>query len=127
MPNGLMFCEVPISPSGQGHSKASKYRLSYSAMARIIGRNHCMMFGFAFTFNRADEDEMERARKALDEAAEFALEEGGVPWKPAVEEQKMTLDRMDPNTAKLLKGIKRFLDPNGIMNPGNWEGDRDRL
>jgi glycolate oxidase len=100
---------------------ASKYRLSYSVMARVIGRSHCMMFGFAFTFNRADPDEMERVRKALDEVADFALEEGGLPWKPTVEEQKGALERMDPNTAGLLRNLRSLLDPNGIMNPGNWE------
>jgi len=80
-----------------------------------------MMFSFAFTFNRADVDEMDRARKALHDAAEYALDKGGVLWKPTVFEQKMMIQRMDPNTLKLMKSIKRLLDPNGIMNPGNWE------
>ena len=100
---------------------AAKYKLSYSAMARVIGRSHCMMFGFAFTFNRADADEMERARKALHEVAEFVLEEGGAYWKPTIEEQKLAMEKMDPNTLQLFKKIKELLDPNGIMNPGNWE------
>jgi len=30
---------------------------------------------------------------------------------------------MDPNTVQLIKKVKRLLDPNGIMNPGNWEID----
>lgn len=100
---------------------AAKYNLSYSATSRIIGRGHCMMFSFAFTFNRADKDEMARARKALDEATLFALELGGVPWKPTIDEQRMIIERMDPNTRALMKKIKELLDPNGIMNPGNWE------
>jgi glycolate oxidase len=98
-----------------------KYKLGYSVMARMIGRSHCMMFGFAFTFNRADEDEMSRVTKALDEAAEFALENGGLMWKPTVEEQQAALARMDPNTLQLFKRLRHLLDPNGIMNPGNWE------
>jgi len=100
---------------------ASKYDLSYSAMARIIGRGHSMMFGFAFTFNRADPDMMERVRKALHEVSEYALSAGGIFWKPTVNEQRMALERMDPNTRNLMKMIKNNLDPNGIMNPGNWE------
>jgi len=100
---------------------AAKYDLGYSGMARIIGRGHCMMYGFAFTFNRADPDMMERTRKALHEVSEFALQIGGVFWKPTVEEQQMALEKMDPNTRALMKMIKQNLDPLGIMNPGNWE------
>jgi len=100
---------------------ASKYSLGYSGMARIIGRSHCMMFGFAFTFNRADEDMMERTRKALKEVSTFAIELGGVFWKPTIDEQRLALEKMDPVTRDLMKMIKRNLDPRYIMNPGNWE------
>ncbi|HDH86617.1 MAG TPA: FAD-binding oxidoreductase [Desulfobacteraceae bacterium] len=100
---------------------SDKYDLAYSGMVRIIGRGHSMMFGFAFTFNRADPDMMERTRKALKEVSDYVLEIGGVFWKPTVNEQRMALERMDPNTRNLMKMIKNNLDPNGIMNPGNWE------
>ncbi len=100
---------------------ASKYDLAYSAMARIIGRGHCMMFGFSFTFNRADPDMMDRVRKALQEVSDYALVVGGVFWKPTIEEQRMAIEKMDPNTWNLMKMIKKNLDPDGIMNPGNWE------
>jgi FAD/FMN-containing dehydrogenase len=100
---------------------ASKYYLGYSAMARIIGRGHSMMFGFAFTFNRADEDMMERTRKALKEVSTFAIQIGGVFWKPTIEEQRLALEKMDPVTRDLMKMIKGNLDPQYIMNPGNWE------
>ncbi|MCD4718111.1 MAG: FAD-binding oxidoreductase [Desulfobacterales bacterium] len=100
---------------------AEKYELGYSGMARIIGRGHCMMFGFAFTFNRADPDMMDRTRKALHEVSEFSLKAGGVFWKATADEQRMALDKMDPNTRALMGMIKKNIDPNGIMNPGNWE------
>ena len=100
---------------------SSKYNLGYSGMARIIGKGHCMMYGFAFTFNRADPDMMDRVRKALHEISDYALDIGGVFWKATVEEQKMALERMDPHTRNLMKMIKQNMDPNGIMNAGNWE------
>jgi glycolate oxidase len=64
---------------------------------------------------------MDRIREALREAAEFSVEQGGMMWKPSIEEQKMIIERMDPNTLKIMMKIKDMLDPNGIMNPGNWE------
>jgi FAD/FMN-containing dehydrogenase len=100
---------------------AARYKLAYSAMARIIGKGHCMMFGFAFTFNRADPDMMERTRKALQEGSDFALELGGVFWKATRDEQRSALDKMDATTRNLMKMIKENLDLKGIMNPGNWE------
>lgn len=100
---------------------AAKYRVVQNCSGRVINQGLCMMFSFAFTFNRANLDEMERARKALHDAAVYALEQGGVLWKPTVFEQRMMIDRMDPNTLQLMKQIKQLLDPNGIMNPGNWE------
>jgi FAD/FMN-containing dehydrogenase len=100
---------------------ATKYNVFYACTSRLIGAGHCMMFSFSFSFNRANADEMARAKKALDECSKFALEEGGVLWKADIYEQKLLMDKMDPNTLVLMKKIKQLLDPNGIMNPGNWE------
>jgi glycolate oxidase len=30
------------------------------------------------------------------------------------------MEKMEPNTVELIRKIKKTLDPNGIMNPGNW-------
>jgi len=98
-----------------------KHKLDYAGLARVIGRGHAMMFGFGFPFNRVDSDLMDRVRKALHELIVFAFNQGGIPWKPNIEEQKMAMERMDPNTLKIMMMIKKNLDPNGIMNPGNWE------
>ena len=100
---------------------AVKHDLKYHATARVIGRGHAMMFAFSFTFNRADADMLERTRKALHEASEYALSVGGLFWKPTLDEQRIALAKMDPQTARLMKMIKENLDPRGIMNPGNWE------
>jgi FAD/FMN-containing dehydrogenase len=100
---------------------AAKYDVLYASSARVISGGHSMMFSISFAFNRMDPAMMERVKRALDEATEFALDMGGIPWKPNFMEQKMTMKRMDPNTLKLLQMVKRNLDPQSIMNPGNWE------
>ena len=100
---------------------AEKYNVLYASSARVISGGHSMMFSISFAFNRADPAMMTRVKSALDEATAFALEMGGIPWKPNYMEQKMTLAKMDPNTRKLLQMVKNNLDPQGIMNPGNWE------
>ncbi len=100
---------------------AEKYDVLYASSGRLISGGHSMMFAISFAFNRADKAMMKRVEEALDETTEFALEMGGVPWKPNYKEQQMTLKKMDPVTLKLLRMVKENLDPLGIMNPGNWE------
>jgi glycolate oxidase len=100
---------------------AQRYNLLYSGAARLISGGHSMMFAISFAFNRDDKGMMGRVKQALDEATQFALEQGGIPWKPNFLEQRMILERMDPNTRDIFKTIKETLDPKHIMNPGNWE------
>jgi glycolate oxidase len=49
------------------------------------------------------------------------LELGGIPWKAEEPAQQLILKKMDPQTYELMNKIREVLDPNGIMNPGNWE------
>ncbi len=100
---------------------AEKYDVLYASSARLISGGHCMMYSISFAFNRNDPAMMTRVKHALDEATAFALEMGGIPWKPNYMEQKMTMEKMDPVALKLLQMVKKNLDPLGIMNPGNWE------
>jgi len=100
---------------------ARKYNMPYSYGCQLLSNGHSVMFGPVYAFNRADEEDMEIARKALDDSNRLGVELGGIIWKPEVPAQKIMLERMDPNTRELMKRIKKTLDPNGIMNPGNWE------
>lgn len=94
---------------------------TYSMGARVIGQGHAMMFFYAYPFNRADRKDVERAQRALEESNKVALDLGGVPWKAEEPAQKQILERMDSNTVDFMNRLKKVLDPNGIMNPGNWE------
>ena len=89
--------------------------------ARVIGKGHSIMFFASYSFNRADPADMANARKALHETNKMVLDLEGIPWKAELGGQKMMLEKMDPNYKKIFKEIRKLLDPNGIMNPGNWE------
>ncbi len=105
----------------KGLSIAQELGVTWSMGARIIGAGHAMMFFWAYAFNRADQDDVARAQKALEATNEAALDLGGIPWKAEAPAQDMILSRMDPGAKGLIKRVKEMLDPAHIMNPGNWE------
>ncbi len=115
---------MPLELFGQAYRKGleivEKIGVTYAFSVRIIGK-HCMMFAYAYPFNRADDGDVEKARKALHETNRAVLEMGGIPWKAEKPAQDLILEKMDPETKRLMKRIMELLDPNGIMNPGNWE------
>jgi len=100
---------------------AHKYDLLYQLGIQLLPGGHSVMLAYSYPFNRAVEEEAERARGALDDTNRLTLDLGGVVWKPELPAQKLILERMDANTRQLMDRIKKTLDPNGIMNPGNWE------
>ncbi len=100
---------------------AHKYDLMYQLGIQLLPNGHSVMLAYSYPFNRAYEDEAERARGALDDTNRLTLELGGVVWKPELSAQKLILEKMDANTCQLIDRIKKMLDPNDIMNPGNWE------
>jgi len=124
---GFVYCGaiIPVEKFPDALRKlveiAEKNDTTYAHSGRVIGRGHCMMFAFAFPFNRNDSESIKKAKKALRESYAATLEIGGVPWKPGVEEQDMILEKMDRGTVELMGRIRGLLDPNGIMNPRNWE------
>ena len=108
----------------RGREISERHNIPYTVLGRCIGAAHAMMFSWTYAFNRADPETVKQAREALHETDDLALELGGTIWKPGLYGQKLVMDRLDPNTLNLMKKVKQLLDPNGIMNPGNWEVSR---
>jgi glycolate oxidase len=100
---------------------AKKHNVPCAGMFRVVDNGQSMMYGPGYPFDRTDKDNLQRVRAAVNEMHVAALDLGAIPWKPSVEEQEIAMKRMDPGNLKLMKMIKHNLDPNGIMNPGNWE------
>lgn len=105
----------------RGEEISKNYGIIPTLGARVIDKGHNVMVFFSYSFNRADPKDIQNARNALHDTNEMSLELGGIPWKGELGAQQMILDKIDPNYKYLLKTIRENLDPNGIMNPGNWE------
>ncbi len=105
----------------RGAEISKKYGIIPTLGSRLIGGTHNIVMFFSYSFNRADPKDMENARNALHETNKLALELGGIPWKAELVGQQLILEKMDPNYKKLYNTIRSTLDPNRIMNPGNWE------
>ncbi|NHJ25742.1 MAG: FAD-binding oxidoreductase [Candidatus Lokiarchaeota archaeon] len=116
---------MPLEKVPEAYIKAAeisrKHNIPPTIGSRLMSGTHTIVVFFSYSFNRADPKDMENARSALHETNELALNLGGIPWKVELEGQKLVLDKMDNNYKKLLNLIRKTLDPNGIMNPGNWE------
>ncbi len=116
---------MPLGLFAEAHKKgieiATKYDTPYAMAVRTIGRGHSIMFAYAYAFNRADDEDRLKMQKALHETNIAVLELGGIPWKAEEPAQQLILEKMDPETSKLMNKVRSVLDPNGIMNPGNWE------
>ncbi len=105
----------------KGREISERHNIPYTVTGRCVGIGHSMMFAWTYAFNRADQETIEQAKQALHETDQLVLELGGVIWKPGTYGQKLLLERLEPATKELMGKIRRLLDPNGIMNPGNWE------
>src|SRR6056297_2455131 len=92
-----------------GKRVAEKHGVTYSLGARIVGAGHSMMFFYAYAFNRADADDVQRAAAALEETNEACLKLGGIPWKAEQPAQQAIIDKMDPETFALMNRIRATL------------------
>ncbi len=116
---------MPLENLPEAYKKGAEISKRYGIVptlgSRLIGGTHNIVMFFSYSFNRADPKDMENAREALHETNKLALELGGIPWKAELSGQQLILKKMDPNYKKLFNTIRSILDPNHIMNPGNWE------
>ncbi|MHA2289148.1 MAG: FAD-binding protein [Promethearchaeota archaeon] len=103
----------------KGAEIARKYGIAPTIGSRLIGGIHTVVIFLSYSFNRADSTDMELARKALHDTNKLVLELGGIPWKAELEGQKLILEKAHPSYIKLMKMIRKTLDPNGIMQ--DWK------
>ncbi len=124
---GFQYCGamIPLEKVPEawrkGEEIAHKYGFYFSCANQVLAFGHEVMFGFNYSFNRADPEEVERVGEAMKETNDLVLSLEGIPWKADFYAQQRILAKMFPETYRLIQKIRKTLDPAGIMNPGNWE------
>ncbi|MFX1445279.1 MAG: FAD-binding oxidoreductase [Promethearchaeota archaeon] len=92
--------------------------------SRILFGGHYCVARSNVNFNKNDPKEIENARKILHEIHDEVQNLGGVVmYKPPLWAVDYYKRKTIPGTAKLIDDIKKLLDPNNIMNPGQGIGE----
>ena len=101
-----------------------KYGKPPQFYSRFLFGGHYSVARTNINFNKNDPDEIETARKVLNEIHEEVQSIGGtIMYKPPLWAVQHHKDKMFPATRDLINKIKKLLDPNNIMNPGQGIGD----
>ncbi len=101
-----------------------KYGKSPQFYSRIMFGGHYVVARSNINFNKNDPKEIENARKILSEIHDEVHNlEGVVMYKPPLWALEYNKNKTFPATTKLINNIKKLLDPNNLMNPGQGIGD----
>jgi glycolate oxidase len=92
-------------------------------VSRPMKGGHFGVLRFIETFKRDDPSEVEQVRNCNKELLDMILEQGFIPYKTPAWAVERLLPRMWPGTHDLMRGIRKLMDPTGIMNPGRWRLD----
>ncbi|MEM2882890.1 MAG: FAD-binding oxidoreductase [Candidatus Bathyarchaeia archaeon] len=115
---------VPPSAWERGLSGSSElmeeHGFAPAVSLRSMDSGHYAALRAIIPYNRADKGERRKVRELMEGLVELTLDLGGLIYKAHPWVAKVMLSRAHPGYMKLLKRIKRLLDPNRIMNPGKY-------
>ncbi len=100
-----------------------KYGKSPQFYSRILFGGHYCVARTNINFNKNDPEDIKTARKILTEIHDAVQTlDGVVMYKPPLWAVQSYKDKTLPATRELIDKIKKLLDPNNIMNPGQGIG-----
>jgi FAD/FMN-containing dehydrogenase len=96
-------------------------------VSRPMKGGHFAVLRFIITFNKHDPAEVARVAEANREVLEAVMPLGFLPYKTPGWALETIRDRLDPGFLRLVRDVKKLLDPDGIMNPGRGEAEAHGL
>jgi FAD/FMN-containing dehydrogenase len=101
-----------------------KYGKPPQFYSRIMFGGHYCVARTNVTFNKNDPEDIKITRKILKEIHNAVQSlDGVIMYKPPLWAVQTYRDKMLPATRDLIEKVKKLLDPNNIMNPGQGIGE----
>jgi FAD/FMN-containing dehydrogenase len=89
-------------------------------VARPMKGGHFWVLRFILHFDRQDDQDVERTRRALGRLADALLDLQYIPYKAPSWAVEKIRERDTHGFFDLMEKVKGCLDPKGILNPGRW-------
>ena len=99
----------------------ARHGFAPAVVSRPMRGGHFGVLRFLATFDKGDAEQVERVRKMMRELLETCTDAGFAMYKTPDWALQWLKDRIDPGTLKLIRQLKKLLDPQGILNPGKWD------
>ncbi|MFC1654848.1 FAD-binding oxidoreductase [Myxococcota bacterium] len=115
----------PMSRFEEGFKKGSEIMLRHGLPPVIVARpmqgGHFGVLRWITVFDLKDEQDCQKAAAVNRDLADLAVNLGFFPYKTPQWVWERYQDRLDPTFRRVVRDLKKTMDPQGIMNPGHLE------
>jgi glycolate oxidase len=115
----------PTSRFAEGFKKGaeilSRHGLPPVVVCRPMLGSHFGVLRWITVFDRNDPEETEKMKAVNRDLADMAIELGFFPYKTPQWVWDRYADRIDPTFRRLIRDVRKLMDPAGVMNPGHLE------
>ncbi len=113
----------PTSQFAEGFKRGADIMAKYGnpplTVCRPMGTGHFGVLRWITVFDRDDPEEIARTREVNRELCDMAVELGFFPYKTPQWAWERYGDKLDPTFRRLVREVKKLMDPDGILNPGH--------
>jgi FAD/FMN-containing dehydrogenase len=115
----------PTSRFKEGFNKGAeilqRHGLPPVVVARPMQGGHFCVLRWITVFDRDDPKDCRRVHEVNVELADMAVELGYFPYKTPQWAWERYAERLNPAFRRLIRDVRRLMDPEGILNPGHLD------